>query len=336
MNWFATLTGFKEGDHNHAVGKLVVDGDRLHSTVNGRSYAIGRLEWPTLEELRDRAQAVVPALAGKVSVSLVPGDVGDLHRDPRNAMALFQVASQFNLLEMTGPNITPEDGVTRYAGDPTQGPRCAIAAGAATVYRNYFVPVDGEIGQTRERQIDCLADVGRALGNDGGRLWQMRNGYALCSPLGLRKIAEALARLTAPGRTALRDRLRIGVQWNVEVTDRAPIPAHHVSQAFCSALPVNYCENVADIDEWQPFAELVLEGSYEATLWTAALNAVQSGSRTVYLTRVGGGAFHNPWEWIDRAMRRALDRVAGLDLDVRINCYGGPDALLVRLAADLA
>ena len=37
--------------------------------------------------------------------------------------------------------MTPEDGVTRYKDDPTQGPACAIAAGAATIYRNYFVPI---------------------------------------------------------------------------------------------------------------------------------------------------------------------------------------------------
>ena len=34
--------------------------------------------------------------------------------------------------------MTPEDGVTRYKDDPTQGPACAIAASAATMYRNYF------------------------------------------------------------------------------------------------------------------------------------------------------------------------------------------------------
>src|SRR4029077_13447538 len=44
-----------------------------------------------------------------------------------------------------------------------QGPACAMAAGAATIYRNYFAPVDGEIGQTRDRQIDALAGVGTAL-----------------------------------------------------------------------------------------------------------------------------------------------------------------------------
>ena len=83
-----------------------------------------------------------------------------MHRSPENAGALFQVASQFNLLEMVGPTVTPELGVTRYKDDPTQGPACAIAAGAATIYRNYFAPVDGSHGQTTKRQLDGLADLG--------------------------------------------------------------------------------------------------------------------------------------------------------------------------------
>lgn len=67
---------------------------------------------------------------------------------PEFAEASFQVASQFNLLEIVGPGITLEDGVTRYSGDRTQRPACAIAAGARTIYRNYFVPVGGCLGQT--------------------------------------------------------------------------------------------------------------------------------------------------------------------------------------------
>jgi hypothetical protein len=54
-----------------------------------------------------------------------------MHRAPEYGGALFQVASQFDALEMTGANVTPEDGVTRYQHDHTQGPACAIAAGAA-------------------------------------------------------------------------------------------------------------------------------------------------------------------------------------------------------------
>ena len=70
------------------------------------------------------------------------------------------MASQFNVLEMISEHVTPEEGVTRYAWDRTQGPACAIAAGAATIYRNYFVPVGDGVGQTADRQIDALAGVG--------------------------------------------------------------------------------------------------------------------------------------------------------------------------------
>ena len=119
------------------------------------------------------------------TVRCVTGDARAMHADPELEGALFQVASQFNLLEMTGPSVTPEDGVTRYSGDHTQGPACAIAAGAATIYRNYFAPLDGEIGQTRDRQLDALAHVGAALSSKLDRpvsdLWAMRNGYALCT-----------------------------------------------------------------------------------------------------------------------------------------------------------
>src|SRR4029077_9002326 len=100
---------------------------------------------------------------GQLKTSIVIGNVRDMHRSPENAGALFQVASQFNLLEMIGPVITPDDGVTRYKDDPTQGPACAIAAGAATIYRNYFAPVDGSHGQTTKRQLDGLADLGASL-----------------------------------------------------------------------------------------------------------------------------------------------------------------------------
>lgn len=100
---------------------------------------------------------------GRPCVQIVTGDVRKMHQEPEYAGALFQVASQFNALEMVGPSVTPEDGVTRYEHDRTQGPACALAAGAATIYRNYFVPVGNQIGQTAARQLDGLADIGAEL-----------------------------------------------------------------------------------------------------------------------------------------------------------------------------
>jgi hypothetical protein len=56
---------------------------------------------------------------------------------------------------------------------------------APVQYRNYFVAVAGEFGQTSQRQLDRLADVGhklsQTLGKPAHALWAMRNDYALCS-----------------------------------------------------------------------------------------------------------------------------------------------------------
>ncbi len=331
MDWFERLTGFEESDYHATRSRLEVAGGRLRSTVNGRSFATGELETPSLGELRRRAQGVIGDLAGRLKVSCVGGDVRAMHRDAANAHALFQVASQFNLLEMTGPEVTPEDGVAGYAHDPTQGPACAIAAGAATLYRNYFADVGGHRGQTRERQIDCLADLGAALGNDGNALWEMRNGYAMCTKQGLDVVDRRLAASTPVEIDRLRDLLRIGLHCSVEVTD-APSPHPVVSQAFCSALPVSY-SGIRDHAPWRAFATLVLEGAYEATLWAAVLNARRSSSRTVFLTRVGGGAFGNDDAWIEGALRRALDRAKHIGVDVRLVSHGPPSPGLVRLAA---
>ncbi len=331
MDWFKKLTGFTEGAYPQVRAKLEVDGNHLRSRVNERSWVVGTLETPTLAELRERARKAAGDLSGQLKVSIVSGDVRELHRSSASASALFQVASQFNLLEMTGPEVSPERGVTIYEYDPTQGPACAIAAGAATIYRNYFAPVAGQAGQTRDRQIDCLRDIGVALGNESESLWAMRNGYALCTATGLEEIDRKLHALGPDGVGDLRDRLRIGLHWQVEVTDTVA-PGHLVSQAFCSALPVRYTR--VPPQHWRSFATLVLEGAYEATLWAAVLNDHHHASRTVYLTRVGGGAFGNDAAWIDAAMRRALQRVDGIGLDVRIVSRHAPDAGLVRLAAE--
>jgi len=332
-SWFEDLMGFQELSYEETRKNLEVVGQTLRSRINRRSYSIGEFETPSLMELRNRAAGGVDRLAGKLKVSNVSGDVRRMHREPRNRNAMFQVASQFNVLEMAGPDVSPEDGVTRYADDHTQGPACAIAAGAATVYRNYFVPVDGHVGQTRDRQIDCLKDLGAALGNDRSRLWTMRNGYALCTERGLATIAQKLEALDVQGIDALRDLVRIGLQSGVQVSnaDEANLV---VSQAFCSALPVSYTNVPAG--RWKSFAILVLEGAYEATLWAAVSNAQRYSSKLLFLTQLGGGAFGNEPQWIHDALRRALKKVVGVGLDVRVVSYQKPDRGLERLVQEFA
>ena len=333
MDWFERITGFRETDYDDTRAKLVVEGNRLRSLVNSNSYRIGELELVQLQALRERAR-LAGGLPGRLKVRVVIGDVRKMHQSPENAGALFQVASQFNLLEMVSPAVTPEQGVTRYQHDHTQGPACAIAAGAATIYRNYFAPLGGNNGQTTEQQLDGLADLGAALSGALGQpvkaLWTMQNGYALCTQAGLQAVAGHLGALQPEQLDILRGKLCIGIHRDVEVTDASGEDRPLVSQAFCSALPVAYSRVPSSY--WEPFANLVLEAAYEATMWAAVQNAQRGASRLVLLTFLGGGAFGNEDRWILGAMQRSLKMMLGFNLDVRLVSYGTPSKAIVQLA----
>ncbi len=320
MDWFERITGFKELSYDETKAALTVVDGKLHSAHSSRQCFVGELETPSLFQLRQRTRDIVARGGGEVRVSSLQGDVRRLHTQPLNNSALFQVASQFNLLEMVGPDVTPEAGVTSYQQDRTQGPACAMAAGAAAIYRNYLVPLEGGAGQTSARQFDCLSDLGKALAGNGAPLWQMRNGYALCSQEGLATIDAAILSKSPADLDALRGLLRIGLHWGVEVTESAT-PGQRVTQAFCSALPVSY--STVPAARWERFATLVLEAAYEATLLAALLNRDQTGCPTVFLTSLGGGAFGNDRAWIESAMARAFETVRGCELDVRVVSFGG-------------
>jgi hypothetical protein len=321
MDWFERLTGFQE-QYESTRSLLELEGEFLRSKVNSKKYRAGRLGLPQLAEFRSRV-ADVPR-NGKLDFATIRGDARSLHRSREDHGALFQVASQFNLLEMVGPHVSPEDGVTGYQWDHTQGPACAISAGAATLYRNYFVPVAGELGQSSKRQLDTLADVGALLSTHTGipadGLWTMTNGYPIAGQSSVDTFGSWLRAAGERERDEVRSRLRVGVHRDVEVTDRPEVDGSVVSQVFCSAIPVSYSQIAAAI--WEPFGRIVLEAAYEATLSAAVLNAAQGSSRTAYLTRLGGGAFGNPREWIDDALQRALDLFSGYDLRVRLVEYG--------------
>jgi hypothetical protein len=329
--WFETLTGFAEQSPQQVRERLAVRGCEITSLVNGATYIFGRLETPSVQDLRTRVVARAQA-AGQLRVREVVADVQDLHVDAANAGALFQVASQFNLLEMVSPQATPELGVGIYENDHTQGPACAIAAGAGTIYRNYFAPVplahgEAQIGQSEANQIDGLADLGHLWGNDDGHLWVMTNGYALASEAGLLEISQRIQHASEAELDLWRAALRIGLQWDTQVTLQGA--KHLVTQAYAAALPVAYSPFGAN--QWEPFAALVLEAAYEATILAAILNAEVSGNPTVYLTLLGGGAFGNDQAWIVAALKRALDGYRDYALDVAIVSFAGPQPSVQEL-----
>jgi len=315
-DWFTRLFGFSERHPDEVRNHFVVEGNHLRSKVNGRTYQCGTLEIISLADLRHQT-VPLGEFGGELSVDEVVADVKTLHADPANQNATFQVASQFNLLEMVHPRVTPEQGVGIYENDPTQGPACAIACGAGTVFRNYFVPVGGQIGQSESEQIDCLESIGIALGNVDNRLWTMRNGYALPSEQGMQEIDAKLRTLAEPEIDALRSNLMVGIQRRTQVT--IGDARHLVSQVYCSAMPVAYSR--LSSHQWERFARLILDAAYEATFAAALIQSKESENKTLFLTLLGGGAFGNDQQWILDAISRACKLYRSADLSVRIVSY---------------
>lgn len=325
--WFRELFGFNETpggfkrNQSHFKmhdGYLVCD-----SAVGpGKRMYVGPFTTPSLAELRERicmkpdTKESMQTACIKFHNMAAPSGVVPLITDPANAGAVFQAASQFNALEMTGPGVTPGAGIAIYHNDPTQGPKCALACPAGTIFRNYLY---NEKGQGDE-QLDCLADVGALLGNSNERIWSMKNGYVIPrSCVAMKELEQTLgsnADLVAEAEAALR----IAVHWDTQVR---PPGTHTVAQVYASALPIAYAREIP-LGHWQQFAKLVLRAAYDATLCVAAVKSQEQGGKRVkvFLTSLGGGAFGNPREWIQDAVAESIRRHSCSALDVHLVHYG--------------
>jgi len=302
--WFANIFGFDELPYKLTQKQFEFAGGILVCKENSKVFKVGPFEPVSLRELKDRytkstlkAVGSFWSLAG-LTFANITGDFSALHGEAANAGAVFQVASFFNCLE-TAEGATPEDGITRYGSDMSQGSQCAIACPAATIFRNYFYSSNGQVGG---EQVDCLAGVAELVRNEDHSYWTMRNGY--CVPRVKGGIAR-LSRMIASDpflRDDVRSEVKVGVHWDTEVWG----VDHSVCQVFCSALPVG-CEKSIRMVDWRASAQVVLESVFDATLTAAAVLATQRGCRVkVYLTPVGGGWLGNRIEWIAGAIERAL------------------------------
>ena len=88
MDWFERLTGFSEESPQQVRHNLVFEDKMMRSLVNHKTFTAGKLETPSLGELRQRIKSVVDQ-TGKLSLREVVADVQSLHTDSANAGALF-------------------------------------------------------------------------------------------------------------------------------------------------------------------------------------------------------------------------------------------------------
>jgi hypothetical protein len=326
MAWFEVLFGFKESPASVKLNFTVeAHPDRvvLVSKINQRKFNAG------LFSLRNIASfGALPPASSPGTFHVIHGQGG---RGPNSEIcsvlesqglpefdgATFQAASNFNGLEFCGPGETARMGVSRYVNDPTQGPYCALAAGAALVYRNYFVKhADGTVGQL-EKEIELLG--GTPIGPF------VSHGYPRLS-------ANDLSKLKGHNWKD-HNQFLVALHENCEVTTRSKpglgivfdgIPpgqiVHHVyAAAFCFSGTVTKNKTSLMI------AQELLTAEYHATILAAREMARKypgrRGSGRLVLTALGGGVFGNPRELIVKAIVANTEVIRESGLQVYFVCY---------------
>ena len=239
--------------------------------------------------------------------------------------ATFQVASNFNCLEFGNYKQSASDGISGYASDCTQGPPCAAAAAGALLYRNYFLPHDGIIGQV-DGDLNLLNKT----------------------PI---RVVHGKAFLTEPddferikGFDFSDENLyQVGVHENVEVTMtrdgmgwyKDSAPGTRVHQVFCSTLDIggtarNGNESLGIVDH-------ILKSVFKTTILAAWDHSIRypglPGSNKCVLTPIGGGSFSNPPQSIIAAVKSCQQLIVDSGLEVYFACFSDRD--FSRFASEL-
>jgi len=348
MSFFHQTFGFDEMAYPDTQAKLqemakcdvTMDGKQCCVfTVGDRTVNAGKFYEAQVCQLRKEVQKQCehfkPAHPGKVTVTNFVGESRSLHSIPEFKGGVFQAASQFNYLEFPSQRCVPENGITGYMYDRTQGPACAMACAAGTAFRNYLVKQIGKeasiVGQNKEHQLNGLHQAHMYLKEqmkETQPLLLESNGYVDALPERLQLIDHAL-KADPKVRDEFIDLIRIGVHEDTAVTDIRDREVL-VTQCYCSALSISY-SRVPDPAQWASIASAVLNATYEATLLVAVLLALREQKEgkhdrpfPVLLTKVGGGVFGNDRKWIVESIERAVDKVrhCNVALDIRVVHYG--------------
>jgi hypothetical protein len=314
MNWFEKAFHFSESTDYSETQKQFV------KLYNG--YSVSGISTGTFNIFNHKQLKKYEPYSdfGKVTLSHIVNDIIKLHKNPKYDRATFQVASQFNCLEMCNPGVTPEDGITIYQNDNSQGPLCAICTPAGLVYREYLYDwktnltgtnkfessgFNGSIGQNKEKQIDNSLNARRIIYDKCGVFGYFQNGYLFYTNGELNKINVGLSGVTKKAmnlRRQIRESIDVGVHTKLGVCIDGMKYKHSVNHVYCSGLPINY-NNGTYPKLWEGLSEIFLESAYENTLSVACLNNIDNNP--CFITMVGGGAYGMNKKQINRAIKRA-------------------------------
>eukprot|EP01107_Rhizomastix_libera_P017925 TRINITY_DN8853_c0_g1_i1.p1 TRINITY_DN8853_c0_g1~~TRINITY_DN8853_c0_g1_i1.p1 ORF type:complete len:379 (+),score=63.96 TRINITY_DN8853_c0_g1_i1:19-1155(+) len=326
--WFKVLFGFPESINDGPDANLELieknltasqDADTqlvtLKSSVNGKEYGVGKFSMKSLGDYERSPPAHIGG--GKLNIIVGNGKIGPLtdvlrsHNASLHSGSSFQLASNYNGLEYTSRYGSACRGVCGYYMDTTQGPYGALAAAPAAVWRNYFLPHHGLIGQTK-KEINFLERTPI----------RVEHGYALIDHDQSKTLEDSGFDWNNP------DNYQVGVHEHVQVvlnrgTGRffpfSLSPENqYANQIYCAAF--NMAQDVYPTRFSENLAQTILKHQYKATIYAAWEMSIRypdlPGSKKLFLTHVGGGVFHNDPDWIANAISECEELISDSGLEV--------------------
>ena len=75
-----------------------------------------------------------------------------------------------------------------------------------------------------------------------------------------------------------------------------------------------------------------MDSAYDSVFAAAYILSLERGERVkVFLTKLGGGVFKNPHEWILEAIEKAVNKYKEAPLDIYVVHFGGIDKEFERI-----
>ena len=286
--------------------------------INDVLYKVGNFYCLSKTELRKELNTYTPYTNDsdvKLTYKEMTGDSSILLFDGTIKQDdVVQAASQFNLLEMVNVKTRPEDGISIYTKNPTQGPIVAESSPAGTFFRNYLI-YNGK-PQTAETQINTLSEAlehlniskSEARTTPDVNTYSYLNGYLFVNTNNADTINKGNI------QEIMDKYLRVGVHMNT--------PSAYRNTTFTQV----YTSSLHQLSVLGPYNEklstAILTSAFKCTLEVAVSKISTNMPRvTVYLTDVGCGYLGNKKEWGQNALINALVEYRQYPLDVIMITY---------------
>jgi hypothetical protein len=288
------------------------------------SFQAGFFDTRSIGQLREESHDL--PMLGNGTFSVIVGgdpvlrnrvDVGANQANVVNNDAVFQIASNFNALEMVSKDNLLERGIEEYCDDWTQGPFASISATPGLIYRAYYLFYDPTTDPLAWRQTcGCQLNLLEKLP------LRVTNGYLDLSEVKFEKDVPVLTERD-------KENILVGVHRDIQVThgfvlnpcdnhERLDKKDQVVSQVFTAALDLgNANRHLKDSPRAQLLAQDLLNAAYEGTLRAAFVE----GKKKVFLTLVGGGVFANDLAWIVQAIEKDKGFIRDSGLQVTLIVY---------------